>query len=46
MTTLKDIRDYIRELQMQHDRQPMNEQQVRAVLHDLLIKLQDAEADE
>lgn len=45
MTTLKDIREQLRDYKMQHDRQPMNEQQVRAVLDDLLSKLQDVEAE-
>lgn len=46
MTTLRDVRSNIRDYMLQHEQQPMNEQQVRAVFQQLLIDLADVEAGE
>ena len=45
MTTLADIRGKIRDRMLEHERQPMNEQQVRAFMQELLIDLADVEVD-
>ncbi len=46
MMTLADVRRKIREMMLNHEQSPPNEQQVRACLQELLFDLADVEAND